>query len=110
VQLQIHLEPGDDGVPPDGGTLLSLQRLLANRPDVVQSEIGLTPGAVEIIELVLGIGLPVADLIHAIADWRRERRSAPAVVLIRSDPDGIAVRLDSADPAAADAAAHLLDG
>jgi Effector Associated Constant Component 1 len=118
VQLQIHLEAHPAGPATDIDALLSLQRWLAGRSDVVQSEIGLAvstrPGdpidAVEIIELVLGTGLPVARLLQAVSDWRRTRAVPPAVVLTRADPDGTSVRIDSDDPAVVAAAAHTLDG
>jgi hypothetical protein len=118
VQLQIHLEAHPAGPDPDMDALLSLQRWLAGRSDVVQSEIGLTVatrpgepfGAVEIIELVLGTGLPVGRLLMAVSEWRRTRPLPPAVVLTRADPDGTSVRIDSDDPAAVAAAAHALDG
>jgi hypothetical protein len=119
VQLQIHLEAVGDTPPPDVDTLLSLQRWLVGEPDVVQSEIGLStatprPGelgaAIEIISLVLGTGLSVAQLLLAVAQWRSTRPAAPAVILTRIDPDGTSVRIESADPAAVAAAARALDG
>ncbi|MGI5243455.1 effector-associated constant component EACC1 [Dactylosporangium sp. CA-139066] len=119
MQLQIHLEAVGDQPSPDVDTLLSLQRWLVGEPDVVQSEIGLSTaaprpgelgGAVEIISLVLGTGLSVGQLLLAVSNWRRTRPVAPAVILTRIDPDGVSVRIESADPAAVAAAARALDG
>ncbi|GAA2365559.1 effector-associated constant component EACC1 [Dactylosporangium salmoneum] len=118
MQLQIHLEALDNGPAPDVDTLLSLQRWLVGEPDVVQSEIGLStagsPGelgaAVEIISLVLGTGLSVGQLLLAVSNWRSTRPAAPAVILTRTDPDGVSVRIESADPQAVAAAARALDG
>ncbi|MFG2044245.1 hypothetical protein [Dactylosporangium sp. NPDC048998] len=118
MQLQIHLEALGDGPAPDIDTLLSLQQWLTGERDVVQSEIGLAmadrPGelgaAVEIISLVLGTGLSVGQLLLAVSNWRRTRPAAPTVVLTRTDPDGVSVRIESADPAAVAAAARALDG
>ncbi|WP_432989008.1 effector-associated constant component EACC1 [Dactylosporangium sp. CA-233914] len=118
MQLQIHLEPLGDGTAPDVDTLLGLQRWLLGEPGVVQSEIGLSTaalpgelsGAVEIISLVLGTGLSVGQLLLAISNWRRTRPEAPAVILTRTDPDGVSVRIESSDPAAVAAAARALTG
>ncbi|GAA3456313.1 effector-associated constant component EACC1 [Dactylosporangium matsuzakiense] len=118
MQLQIHLEPMGDGPASDIDELLNLQQWLVGEPGIVQSEIGLSTGAedgqlsgaVEIISLVLGTGLSVAQLLLAVAQWRSTRPSAPAIVLTRIDPDGTSVRIESADPAAVAAAARALDG
>lgn len=118
VQLQIHLEARPRGPEPDVDALLSLQRWLAGRAGVVQSEIGLSVtaragdpfDAMEIIELVFGTGLPISQLLLAVADWRRTLPAPPVVVLTRIDPDGASVRIDSDDAAAVTAAAHVLDG
>ncbi|MET7396042.1 hypothetical protein ABZS66_21365 [Dactylosporangium sp. NPDC005572] len=118
MQLQLHLEASGGSPAPDIDTLLSLQQWLVGEPGLVQSEIGLTtegrPGelgaAVEIISLVLGTGLSVGQLLLAISNWRRARPKAPAVVLTRTDPDGVSVRIESSDPEAVAAAARALDG
>ena len=118
MQLQIHLEPFGDGPTPDVDELLNLQRWLVGEPGIVQSEIGLSTagrpgelsGAVEIISLVLGTGLSVAQLLLAVSNWRRTRPAAPAIILTRLDPDGTSVRIESSDPAAVAAAARALDG
>lgn len=117
MQLQLHLEAVAGGPAPDIDTLLSLQRWLTGEPDLVQHEIGLSTatepgelsGAVEIISLVLGTGLSVGQLLLSISNWRRSRPVAPAVVLTRTDPDGVSVRIESSDPQVVAAAARALD-
>jgi hypothetical protein len=117
VQLQLHLEALDGDAAPDIDILLSLQRWLADEPDLAQLEIGLSSatrpgelsGTVEVISLVLGTGLSVGQLLLAVSSWQRSRPDAPAVVLTRTDTDGTTVRIESSDPEAIAVAARALD-
>ncbi len=111
----VHVQLSLDDADPD--TALSLRRWLAAEPAVRRhAELSGGPpapgdlgGAVDLIGVVLGTGLSVAQLVFAIAQWRQSRQDAPAVTVSRTGPDGVTVRIESSDPEAVARAVRALE-
>ncbi len=111
MQLQLRLEDSDVD------TALALRRWLSEEPAVRRhgqvlagtDAPGQLGGALELISVVLGTGLSVAQLVFAIAQWRQSRADAPAVTVSRTGPDGVTVRIESSDPEAVARAVRALE-
>jgi len=64
---------------------------------------------VDVLTLVVGAGLSTAQLILAVAEWRRSRPRQPVVTITRELRDGTVVRVDTYDPQALAEAVRRLE-
>lgn len=109
MQLDVHVEDPDE--------LRSLRGWLAGEPAVrSHGQLRVVPsvqpgqlGAVEIIALVVGSGLTLAQLVLSIVQWRETRPDRPAVTVTRTGPDGSLTRIESSDPEAVAAVVRALE-
>ncbi len=107
VEISVCDDPGDE--------LLALRRWLIEEPAVRRSG-GIThadrpsePGAMgslDVISLVVGSGLTVAQILASIVAWRATR---PRRYLVRVEKDGRAVEVGTDDLAEVDALARQLE-
>jgi hypothetical protein len=87
-------------------TVLDLHEWLADQPAIRRhGELRLQPSgatdemgtAVDVLTLIVGTGLSTMQLLLAIAQWRESRPKPPGVVVTRTGPDGVTVRIEAAD-------------
>jgi Effector Associated Constant Component 1 len=105
-------------------TVLDLHEWLADQPAIRRhGELRLQPSgatddmgatdemgtAVDILTLIVGAGLSTMQLLLAIAQWRESRPKPPGVVVTRTGPDGVTVRIEAADIRHLTASASRLD-
>jgi membrane-associated two-gene conflict system component 1 (EACC1) len=61
-----------------------------------------TPGAqgtaTDVLQLVIGNAIALAQLVLSLAQWRQSRHRPPGVLVTARRPDGVTVTIESTDP------------
>jgi hypothetical protein len=92
---------------PDVDAVLDLRRWLTDEPQIrrygrLEAPQPRSPGemgfGLEVVSVALSSGLSALQLLISIAQWRDSRRASPAVIISRTTPDGVTVRIEASDP------------